>query len=195
MSEEPAHGLVHTADRIGQHVWVERQLFAWWGAWSGIPAIEPRATVFAGEMSARHGWHAELLLERLPALREIEPESVVAPADDAVRAFVEAVCTPPAAGTATDDPDALLDALAGQVRVLLPALVASYRSIVEDARPAADGSLRRWLAMVLADDIDEWERGEALLRSLVRTPAQVERVIARQRESELLLLGCEVFPG
>jgi hypothetical protein len=177
--------LISMARRIGQHVWLERTLFGWLGEWSRVDAA-PQVTVFFGEQAARHGWHAEVMFDRLPELRELDPESVVAPADRAAANFVQCLCEPPA-------PARLPEALAGHCRVLLPALIGSYRRLVAESSPAADGSLRRWTGFVLADDVDEWCRGEALVRSLATDAAGVERTTGRQRELELLLLGCRGF--
>jgi hypothetical protein len=177
--------LISMARRIGQHVWLERTLFGWLGEWSRVGAA-PQVAVFFGEQATRHGWHAEVLFDRLPELSELDPESVVAPAGREAVDFVRCLCEPPA-------PARLPEALAGHCRVLLPSLIGSYRRLAAESSPAGDGSLRRWTGFVIADDLDEWCRGEALLRSLVTDTGGVERTTARQRELELLLLGCNGF--
>lgn len=191
MSEEPGtgwSGLIDTARRIGHHVWIERQLFAWLGAWaggSGAAPIDPAATVFLGEQAGRHGRHAEVLFARLPQLRELEPEGLVVARDEATAAFVRALVAP-------GDPDRLLEALVDHYRVLLPALVASYRALLADASPVADASLIRSLGMLLDDDVDELGRGENLLSRLLTDPDELHRASDRQRESQAVLLGSQL---
>ena len=179
------HGLMETATRIGNHLWVERRLFEWLGSWSRVP-LEAELTTFLGEMSARHGWHAELLFARLPELREVDPESLVRPGSTAAGELLDAVCVDPDASQA-------LEALVGYQRVLLPVLLGSYRSLVQGANPAADAALVRWLGFVVGDDVDEWLRGDALDRSLLADVDDVRTAAERQRELESLLQGCH-FP-
>jgi len=178
-------GLLDTARQIGHHLWVERELFGWLGRWSQVE-VDPEVTTFLGEMSARHGWHAELLLARLPELREVEAESLVVPGSDASTRVLQAVCIDP-------DADRLVEALAGYQRVLLPVLLGSYRRLVQGANPASDAPLVRWLGFVVGDDVDEWLRGDALVRSLLSDAEDVRRATERQRELESLLQGCH-FP-
>lgn len=183
---EPA-GLLDTARRIGHHVWFERRAFGWLGAWSGV-ALEPAVTAFLGEQSARHGWHAEVLYARLPELREVDAEALVVPGSPSVAEAVERAL--PAV-----DQGAALEALCGWYRVLLPVLVSSYRDLVAGASPTADRSLVRWLGFVLTDDLDEWSRGDALLRRLATTPEDVARLARRQQEVETCVVACGRFPG
>ena len=181
----PWTGLLDTARVIGHHLWVERELFTWRGRWSKVD-VDPEVTTFLGEMSARHGWHAELLFARLPELREVEAESLVVPGSDASTEVLKAVCIDP-------DPVRLIEALAGYQRVLLPVLLGSYRQLVQGANPASDASLVRWLGFVVGDDVDEWLRGDALVRSLLTEADGVRLAAERQRELESLLQGCP-FP-
>ncbi len=181
----PWTGLLETARLIGHHLWVERAVFEWLGRWSQIEA-DPEVTTFLGEMSARHGWHAELLFARLPELREVEAEALVVPGSEASTKVLQAVCVEP-------DPALLVEALVGYQRVLLPVMLGSYRQLVQRANPAADAALVRWLGFVVGDDVDEWLRGDALVRSLLTDADDVRRAAERQRELESLLQGCH-FP-
>lgn len=188
MTTEPGpDGLLATARRIGHLAWVERRLFEWLGAWSTAP-LDPAVTVLLGEASARHGWHAEVLFARLPELREVDAESLVVPADDATAELVDAVALAPEAGAA-------LDALVGYYRVLLPVVVAAHRSLLEGASPVADRSLARWVRMVLDDDLDEWARGDALVRRLLADDGAIARAADRQRELESILRRSSLLPG
>lgn len=182
---EPA-GLVATARRVGHHVWVERRTFEWLGAWSNVPT-EPAVTNLFGEAAARHGWHAELLLERLPELRELGAEDLVRAVDPTAEAVLGALARP-------EDPERHLEALVGHVRVVLPRLVGSCRALLDAASPVADRSLARWLRLVVEDDLEEWSRGEALLRRRLVDEAAVERAAAHQRELETLLVRSSLLP-
>lgn len=184
---DAGEGLVATARRIGHHAWVERQLFEWLGRWSGTPTT-PEVTVFFGQRAAIHGWHSEVLFERLPQLREIGAESLVAPRDDTVRRLVETLCSEP-------QPDGAVAALAGHVRVMLPLLLSSYRDLRSKASVVSDPSTVRWIGMVLADDLDEWQQADSLLRRLLRGPADIDEAIARQRELELIVAGSDLLLG
>jgi hypothetical protein len=180
-------GLLDTAARIGRHVWVERRLFEWLGSWTSLQA-PPRFVVFAAESSARHGWHAEVLFDRLPELREVEAEQLVAPIDDRTRTAVDALCGP-------QEPEQVLEALVGHVRVLLPALITSYRALLTGTSQVADASLRRWLGFVLADDHEEWATATELLLPMLLEGSAFERAWRQQRKLEELTLGCPTFPA
>ena len=106
-SDELGTGLLATARRVGHLAWFERRCFEWLGAWSTVP-VDPPVTVLLGEAAARHGWHAEVLVARLPELREVDRGSLVVPPDGAAEAFLRAVTVDP-------DPGSVLDALVGQL--------------------------------------------------------------------------------
>jgi hypothetical protein len=180
-------GLLSTAARVGHHVWIERRLFEWLGSWTSVPAPS-RFVVFAGESSARHGWHAEILFGRLPELREVDAEQLVTPPDDRTRAAVDALFETP-------DEERLLEALVGHTRVLLPSLVTSYRSLLAGASEVSDAALRRWLGFVLADDLEEWADATELLLPMLAGDGAADRAWRRQQELETLTLGCSTFPG
>jgi hypothetical protein len=180
-------GLVDTARRVGHHVWVERQLFAWLGESAGV-AAGPAVAVFLGEQASRHGWHAELLFERLPQVGGMDPEELVRSGGHAVGAVIGAACRPVAG-------DVAVQALAGHCRVVLPALIESYRSLMGGASEVADGSLVRSLRMVVTDDLDEWQRGDALVRRVVTDPSELREVLDHQSDLELLMMECDRFPG
>lgn len=191
MTQDPTtarwHGLIPMSQRIGHHVWVERALFSWLGQWSAA-GVEAPVAVHLGECAARHAWHADVLYQRLPELRELDAESLVVAPDAAAESFLAAALTPP-------EPERTVEALAGYVRVLLPVLLSSYRSLRADASAVSDASVLRWVGFVLRDDAEEWIRGEELLRTLLDESPQVDRALLRQGELEHRLLGCDSFPG
>lgn len=201
MDQEPSDrersGLIDTATRLGHHVWAERRIFSFLGAWSASPTgpSSPAAVpVFLGEQAARHGWHAELVLERLPQLREVDAEALVVPASERVEAALDASLQLPGAALPASA-DGLRVVLAGYYRVVLPRLVGSYRALVAASSEAADASLRRWLGFVIADDVDEWVRGDALTRELVGGGAALDAVLDHQADLERSFGACDAFPG
>lgn len=174
-------GLLDTAGRVGRLAWVERRLFECLGRWSGDVA-DPSLAVHLGVHSRRHGWHSELLVERLPELRELESGRLVDAGDD-VRRFVDAVCEP-------GDGAAGLELLVGVYRVLLPAMLVSYRSVAAGARSVSDAALLRSLGFIEADQLQEWVSGIQLLDALLTDRAALERAAHHQQRLERLRLEC-----
>ena len=158
---------LHTrARRVGQWAWVERRVFELFGDWAGTTA-DPDAAALFGEMSRRHGWHAEVFFDRLPELASVDAEGLVVPPGPATEAFVGAL-------GAHDPASEPIDRLVAAYRVLLPMLVVEYRSAVPTFSPVAEPSLGRWVDIVLRDDLEEWSRGQQLL-SAALTDAEVVR--------------------
>ena len=59
-----------SARRLGHYRWASIRLFEVLGSWvASVP--EPDVKVFLAAASRRHGWHADLLRERLPEVREL----------------------------------------------------------------------------------------------------------------------------
>lgn len=179
-AEPSPSDLLTRAARLGGWVWCERRWFEVLGSWA-TTTPEHGAAVLFGEMSRRHGWHAELFWDRLPELSSIDPASLVrCPGPDTERLF--------------DDLAALADAplavrrLTGAYRVVLPLLVAEYRGALASTSPVAEPSLQRWLQLVLTDDLDEWARGESELRGAITDADALEAALATQRALELQAL-------
>jgi hypothetical protein len=172
--------LLARAARLGEWVWCERRWFEVLGAWS-TSTPEPAATVLFGEMSRRHGWHAELFWDRLPELSTLDAASLVRSPGPATERLFEAL------GTLDGEP-VDVRRLVGAYRVVLPMLVAEYRGALASSSPVAEPSLQRWLQLVLADDLDEWGRGESELRAAVRTPEVLDAALGTQGELERLAL-------
>ena len=172
--------LLTRAARLGKWIWCERRWFEVLGAWA-TTTPEPGAAVLFGEMSRRHGWHAELFWDRLPELSSLDPDPLVR-------------CPGPATAQLFDDVASLADEpvavrrLTGAYRVVLPMLVAEYRGALASTSPVAEPSLQRWLQLVLSDDLDEWARGESELRSVIADADELEVALATQRALELQAL-------
>lgn len=152
-------GLLATAQQVGHYSWTERRLFEILGGWS-VTESDPALKVQLDAQSHRHAWHAALLFDRLPELREVDAEALI-------------VAPSPAFATVLDDLDATgrtVDRLVGLHRVVLPPLLAAYRDEVDARTDVADGSLRRWLGLVIADLDADRLAGEQMLRDMLDEP-------------------------
>ena len=177
---EHAPSELHARARsIGHWVWTERRIFECFGGWAGSTP-EPAAAVCFGEMSRRHGWHAELLADRLPELASVDAESLVIPSGPATEAFL--------ASLVDDSEPSTVGRLSAAYRVLLPVVITQYGSALATVSEVAEPSLGRWLGIVLRDDLEEWSRGQALLQAALCDEASVRAASARQLELELLAL-------
>ncbi len=172
--------LLARAARLGEWVWSERRWFEILGAWS-TSTPEPGATVLFGEMSRRHGWHAELFWDRLPELSSLDAASLVRSPGPATERLFDAL-------GALDGEAAAVRRLTGAYRVVLPLLVTEYRGALGSTSPVAEPSLQRWLQLVLTDDLDEWARGESALRAALGTPESLDLALGTQGELERLAL-------
>jgi hypothetical protein len=170
------------ARQVGAWVWAERRTFEVFGAWSATTP-DPAAAVLFGEMSRRHGWHAELFFDRLPELASLDPTSLVAPAGPGSAALLDALAQ-------GDPPDApvTLRRLVAAYRVLLPMLVVQYRAARATVSEVAEPSLGRWLDIVLRDDLDEWCRGQDLLATVLTDRSSLASAAERQLELETIAL-------
>lgn len=181
--------LEDTARRLAGYAWVERRLFEVLGAWVGtVPEVGVKMAL--STHSSRHAWHAELWEERLPAPPGPGAGGLVAPADDDVAAFLEAVAEP-------EDPGRTVEKLVGVYRVLIPRTVAAYTYHLAHASTVSDAPTVRWLRLVIQDEVEDWREGEMLLQSLLRTDEDVRRAAHHQARLEGLVVraGGIVGPG
>jgi hypothetical protein len=151
--------LFSAAAVVGGYRWVEQRLFELTGRWAAEAPV-PRVQVHLDEVSAQHGWHAELWADRLPVLDGVDHGALTRPPDAAVEAVFDALGDP--SGGAD-----LLGRLAGVHRVVLPRLLASYELHLERTVPVSDGPVARVLRLVIADDRTAAAAGLAALESLV----------------------------
>jgi hypothetical protein len=179
----PFTGLHDRARRVGEWVWLERRTFEVMGRWAGTS--DPASGVLFGEMSRRHGWHSEVLFDRLPELASVDADALVRAPGPATEALFEAL----------DASASTLDRLVGAYRVLVPTLVGEYRSTVATLSPVAEASLARWLGIVVRDDVEEWCRGDAELRAALVDDDAVRAAGARQVELDLLAAASAGLTG
>jgi hypothetical protein len=136
----------------------------------------------------KHAWHAELWHKRLPELREMNPDRLTKPPNEALVRFVEALTEPEA-------PELTIEKLVGVYRVLIPRFVAAYTFHLNATSRITDAPTIRSLQFVLQDELDDWRDGEMLIQSLVETPDELRRAAARQANLEALMVAAGGVAG
>jgi hypothetical protein len=178
-----------TARRVGHYKWAETKLFEALGGWvATVPELDVKMRL--GTHCYKHAWHAELWHKRLPELREMNPDRLTAPANDALVAFVDAMTEPEA-------PEQTIEKLVGVYRVFIPRFVAAYTFHLSATSQITDAPTMRSLRFILQDELDDWRDGEMMLQSLIETPEEVQRAAAHQARLEALMLeaGGVAGPG
>ena len=131
---------------LGHLAWVERRLHGVLGGWVASTP-EPAVAVLLHRNAQHHPRRSAALGDRLPLLRELPRDQLVVAPGPGVEAALDGLG--PIAST-----DARLDATYG---VVVPELLAAYRSFVGRLTPVADAPLLRWLPVLerdLAADAD-----------------------------------------
>ena len=141
-----------------------------------------------GRHTYHHAWHSELWHKRLPELREMNPERLTVPPNDAFVTFMDAIREPEA-------PELTIEKLVGVYRVLIPRFIAAYTYHLNGTSTITDAPTIRSLKFALQDEFDDWRDGEMLLQSLIDTPEKVERAGRRQVELENLYLASGGIAG
>ena len=101
-----------SARRVGHYKWIEMRLFEALGGWvATVPELDIKMRL--GTHCYHHAWHSELWHKRLPELREMNPDRLCGPPNDAFVTFVDAVTEPEA-------PELTIEKLVGVYRVLIP---------------------------------------------------------------------------
>jgi hypothetical protein len=176
-----------SARRVGNYKWVEMRLFEVLGGWvATVPEMDVKIRL--GTHCYKHAWHADLWNKRLPELREMNPERLTQPANDAMVAFIDAM-------TAPEAPGLTIEKLVGVYRVLIPHKIAAYTFHLNATSSITDAPTIRWLRFILEDEFDDWRDGEMMLQSLIRTSSDVDRAAARARELEALMVEAGGIAG
>lgn len=158
----------------GAYRWAELRLFALTGAWAAGPGVPPALRVHLFEASAQHAGHAARWQERLPVLATVDRDALTRPAGPVLGPVMAklaedapAVPVPDAPHAAGSEPAAAgLRFVAGLYRVVLPALVGSYRRHATRLSPVADEPSRRTVADVLRAEEAEIAAACDLLREV-----------------------------
>ena len=182
-----AFDVEETARRVGNYKWIEMRLFEALGGWvATVPELDVKMRL--GTHCYKHAWHSELWHKRLPELREMNPDRLTQPPNDAMVEFVEAM-------TDAEGEEKTLEKLVGVYRVLIPHKVAAYTFHLNATSTITDAPTIRWLKFILEDEMEDWRDGEMMLQSLIRTPADVDRAAARARELEALIVAAGGIAG
>jgi hypothetical protein len=176
-----------TARRVGNYKWLEMRLFELLGGWvATVPELDVKIRL--GAHCYKHAWHADLWNKRLPELREMNTERLTQPANDAVVAFVDAMCEP-------ESPDQTIEKLVGVYRVLIPHKIAAYTYHLNGTSTVTDAPTIRSLNFILGDEFEDWRDGEMMIQSLIETPEEVDRAAAHQSRLEKLLVDAGGIAG
>lgn len=176
-----------TARRVGHYRWLEMRLFEVLGGWvATVPELDLKTML--GRHTYHHAWHSELWTKRLPELREMVPDKLTVPPNDALVTFVDALTEPEAK-------ELSIEKLVGVFRVLLPHKIAAYTYHMNGTSRITDAPTIRSLDFILQDEIEDWREGEMMLQSLIETPEDVDRATTRQAELEKLMLQAGGIAG
>lgn len=179
--------VAETARRVGNYKWTEMKLFEALGGWvATVPELDIKMRL--GTHCYHHAWHAELWHKRLPELREMKPERLTVPANDAMADFITAMTEP-------EGPELTIEKLVGVYRVLIPRFVAAYTYHMNNTSEITDAPTIRSLKFALQDEIDDWRDGELMLQSLITTPDHVARASAHQAELEAIMVEAGGITG
>ena len=163
------------------------KLFEALGGWvATVPELDVKMRL--GTHCYKHAWHAELWHKRLPELREMNPDRLTKPANEAMVRFVEAMTEPEA-------PDLTIEKLVGVYRVFIPHFIAAYTFHRNNTSQITDAPTIRSLNFILQDEHDDWRDGEMLLQSLIETPEEVDRACAHQARLQKLMLEAGGIAG
>lgn len=176
-----------TARRVGNYRWIEIRLFEVLGGWvATVPELDCKTML--GRHTYHHAWHSELWTKRLPELREMVPDKLTVPANEAVERFVEKLTEP-------EDKDLTIEKLTGVYRVLIPHKIAAYTYHMNGTSRITDGPTIRSLNFILQDEHEDWTNGEMMLQSLIETPDDVKRAAEWQTELETMLVEAGGIAG
>jgi hypothetical protein len=176
-----------TARKVGNYKWIEMKVFEAMGGWvATVPELDVKMRL--GTHCYHHAWHAELWHKRLPELREMNPDRLTLPANDAIVEFVDAMTEPEA-------PDLTIEKLVGISRVLIPHKIAAYTYHLNNTSSITDAPTQRSLRFILQDEYDDWRDGEMLIQSLLETEDEVQRAASHQARLEALMIKAGGIAG
>jgi len=179
--------VAETARRVGHYKWTEMKLFEALGGWiATVPELDVKMRL--GTHCYHHAWHADLWDKRLPELREMKPERLTVPANEAMERFIAEM-------TAPEAPELTIEKLVGVYRVLIPRFIAAYTYHRNNTSQITDAPTIRSLNFILQDEFDDWRDGEMLLQSLIETDEEVQRAADHQAKLQKLMLAAGGIAG
>src|SRR5688572_8115110 len=163
------------------------KLFEALGGWvATVPELDIKLRL--GTHCYHHAWHADLWHKRLPELREMNPDRLTVPANDAIVEFMAAMTEPEA-------PDQTIGKLVGVFRVLIPHKIAAYTYHLNNTSAITDAPTQRSLRFALHDEFEDWRDGEMLIQSLLETDEEVQRAAAHQARLESIMIRAGGIAG
>lgn len=163
------------------------RLFEALGGWvATVPELDVKMRL--GTHCYKHAWHSELWHKRLPELREMNPERLTVPANDAIVEFAEAM-------TDAEGDGKTLEKLVGAYRVLIPHKIAAYTYHLNNTSTITDAPTIRSLKLALNDEFEDWRDGEMLIQSLIADEADVRRAAERQAYLEAIMVRAGGIAG
>ena len=182
-----AFDVEETARRVGHYKWIEMRLFEALGGWvATVPELDVKMRL--GTHCYKHAWHSELWHKRLPELREMNPDRLTVPPNDAMVEFAEAM-------TSAEGDDKTLEKLVGVYRVLIPHKIAAYTYHLNNTSTITDAPTIRSLKLALNDEFEDWRDGEMLIQSLIENEADVRRAADHQVRLESILVRAGGIAG
>jgi hypothetical protein len=182
-----AFSVEETARRAGHYKWTEMKLFEALGGWiATVPELDVKMRL--GTHCYKHAWHAELWHKRLPELREMNPDRLTVPANDAMVRFIDAMTEPEA-------PEQTIEKLVGVYRVLIPHFISAYTYHMNNTSEITDMPTIRSIKFILQDEFDDWRDGEMLLQSLISSPEEADRAAAHQARLEKIMIEAGGITG
>lgn len=182
-----AFSVEETARRAGHYKWTEMKLFEALGGWiATVPELDVKMRL--GTHCYKHAWHAELWHKRLPELREMNPDRLTVPANDAMVRFIDAMTEPEA-------PELTIEKLVGVYRVLIPHFISAYTYHMNNTSEITDMPTIRSIKFILQDEFDDWRDGEMLLQSLIGSPEEADRAAAHQARLEKIMVEAGGITG
>jgi hypothetical protein len=179
--------LAESARRFGNYAWIERCLFETLGRWiATVPQLAVK--LHLGAHCAHHAWHAALWQQRLPVLPDHAPDRMIAPPNDELVAFVDALSAP-------EGGERTIEKLVGVYRVLLPHMVAAYSLHLAHTSRHTDAPTVRALTLVLRDEDEDLQGGEALIRDLIESAELADRAAAHHSRLAQLLTAAGGVAG
>src|SRR5437016_14091344 len=176
-----------TARRVGHYKWVEMRLFEALGGWvATVPELDVKMRL--GTHCHKHADHPELGHNRLPELREMNPDRLTQPANEHVEKFFRAVTEP-------EDQGQTIEKLVGVYRVLIPRKIAAYTYHLNNTSTITDAPTIRSLKLALNDEFEDWRDGEMLIQALLHDEGDVERAAQHQARLEKLMVQAGGIAG
>ena len=157
-----------TALDVGRLCAVSRHLHGILGR-AALQSERPPLTVAFDEWSLEHGWHGDVLFERLPLRADFSRERVIV-LDELAPSF--AVLEDFAAGGHD------LELLGAYGDALLPLLVSSFGSVATQTSDSAERALRRSIRLITSDLMVAQERSRELEQTLGASNQERERLAA-----------------